>query len=82
MTLNIRDPEAHRLASAISETTGQSMTRVVTDALRERYAGLRRNRRKATAEELLLIAKRSSACTRRPYIGHSGYLYDERGLPK
>jgi antitoxin VapB len=40
MSLNIKDPEAHRLARAIAQATGQSMTRVVTDALRERYAQL------------------------------------------
>lgn len=38
MSLNVKDPEAHRLAKAISRATGESMTRVVTEALRERYA--------------------------------------------
>ena len=37
VSLNIKDPEAHRLAQAISRATGQSMTRVVTDALRARF---------------------------------------------
>jgi antitoxin VapB len=82
MTLNIKDPEAHRLAAAISEATGESMTRVVTDALRERYERLRRSRGKATVEELLRIAERASAGLKGPFIDHAGYLYDERGLPK
>lgn len=38
MSLNVKDPEAHRLAQAIAQATGQSMSRVVTDALRQRYA--------------------------------------------
>ena len=32
--LNIKDPEAHRLASEIAQKTGKSLTRVVVDALR------------------------------------------------
>lgn len=32
--LNIKDPEAHRLASKIAKETGKSLTRVVVDALR------------------------------------------------
>ena len=37
MSLNIKDPEAYRLAQAIAQTTGDTMTRVVTEALRERF---------------------------------------------
>ena len=37
MSLNIKDPEAHRLAQAISSATGESMTRVVIEALQERW---------------------------------------------
>ncbi len=36
MTLNVKDPEAHRLAVAIAQTTGESITKVVTEALRLR----------------------------------------------
>jgi hypothetical protein len=32
--LNIKDPEAYRLASEIAELTGKTLTRVVVDALR------------------------------------------------
>ncbi|WP_421848212.1 type II toxin-antitoxin system VapB family antitoxin [Novosphingobium sp.] len=28
MSLNVKDPEAHRLAQAIAQATGQSMTRL------------------------------------------------------
>ena len=42
MSLNIKDPEAHRLAQEIARATGETMTRVVTEALRDRLARSRR----------------------------------------
>src|SRR3546814_2459958 len=53
MSLNVKDPEAHRLAQAIAQATGQSMTRVVTEALRERFARIERQKSKASVAELL-----------------------------
>ena len=82
MSLNIKDPEAHRLAQAIAQATGESMTRVVTEALRERYARLARDRGKAGVDELLAIAQRAAAHVKGPYAAHGDYLYDERGLPR
>jgi len=82
MSLNVKDPEAHRLAEAIAKATGETLTRAVTEALRERYERLRRRRAKASVEELLAIARRSSAHVKGPYLDHSKFLYDERGLPK
>ena len=81
-SLNIKDPEAHRLAAAISEVTGESLTRTVTEALRERYDRVQARRGKASVGELLAIAKRSAAHVKGTYIDHAAYLYDERGLPK
>jgi len=66
MSLNIKDPEAHRLAQAISRATGESMTRVVTEALRERYARIEQRKVKASVEELLAIADRAAAHVKRP----------------
>jgi antitoxin VapB len=82
MSLNVKDPEAHRLAQAISQATGQSMSRVVTDALRERYAQLEKRKGRASVEELLAIADRAAAHVKRPYAAHADLLYDEDGLPK
>lgn len=82
MSLNIKDPEAHRLAQAISRSTGESMTRVVTEALRERYAKIEQRKRKASVQELLVIADRAAAHLKRPYADHAEMLYDENGLPK
>lgn len=81
-SLNIKDPEAHRLAAAIVRETGETLTRAVTQALRERLERLPRRRGKATVEELLAIAKRSAAHVKKPYLDHAEFLYDEKGLPK
>ncbi|MGC4408365.1 type II toxin-antitoxin system VapB family antitoxin [Allorhizobium sp. NPDC080224] len=82
MSLNIKDPEAHRLAQAIALATGQSMSRVVTDALRERYAQLEKQNGKASVDELLMIANRAAALLKQPYADHAELLYDQDGLPK
>jgi antitoxin VapB len=82
LSLNVKDPEAHRLAHAIAQATGQSMTRVVTEALRERYARVERRKGKASVAELLAIADRAAAHVQRPYVDHAELLYDENGLPK
>lgn len=82
MSLSIKDPEAHRLAQAISHATGESMTRVVTEALRERWNKIERQKGRASVEELLLIADRAAANVKRPYTDHADLLYDESGIPK
>ena len=82
MSLNVKDPEAHRLANAIAQATGQSMTRVVTEALRERYDRIERSKGKASVAELLAIADRAAAHVKRPYADHAELLYDNSGLPK
>jgi antitoxin VapB len=81
-SLNVKDPEAHRLAEAIAESTGETLTRAVTEALRERHERLKKRRGKATVAELLAIARRASVHVKRPYLDHAEFLYDERGLPK
>lgn len=82
MHLSIKDPEAHRLAQAISHATGESMTRVVTEALRERLAKVEKRKARASVEELLTIADRAAAHVKRPYVDHAEFLYDEHGIPK
>src|SRR3546814_13859641 len=57
MSLNVKDPEAHRLAQAIAQATGQSMTRVVAEALTERFARTERQKSKARAAARLTIAE-------------------------
>lgn len=45
--MNIKDPEAHRLAEAIARATGESMTRVVVGALRQEFPDFGKGRHKA-----------------------------------
>lgn len=82
MSLNIKDPEAHRLAKAVAKETGETMTRAVTQALRERLERLQKRKGKATFEELMAIADSCAALVKRPYLDHAELLYDEHGLPK
>ncbi len=82
MTLNIKNPEAHRLALAISQATGESMTQVVIDALREHYERVQKNQSKAGYEELRGIAQRVADCVQAPYSEHAEVLYDDLGLPR
>ncbi len=83
MTLNIKDPEAHELARKLAEQTGETMTRAVTEALRERLARLTRARKpEATTDDLLAIGRRCAATLKSKPVDHGALLYDERGLPK
>jgi antitoxin VapB len=82
MSLNVKDPEAHRLAQAIAQETGETLTRAVTEALRERYERLHKRDTETLAADIPAIADRSAAHIKGPYLDHAEYLYDERGLPK
>lgn len=81
MSLNIKDPEAHKLAQELAQATGETMTRAVTEALRERLVRVRR-RPAALADELLDIGKRCASALKGKPVNHADLLYDERGLPK
>jgi len=87
MSLNIKNPEAHRLAQALARQTGESLTHAVTEALRERLARLRepgksRASSAAIAAELLVIGRRCAATRRGKAVDHAQLLYDENGVPK
>lgn len=83
MSLNIKDPETHRLARAVAKATGETMTRAVTVALRERLERLQESKNKVSAEELLAIGRSCAALlTERPADHGESWLYDEHGLPK
>ena len=82
MSLNVKDPEAYRLAQAIARETGESLTKVVIDSLLERQEKLEKRKGKASLAELMAIAKRASRAVKRPYVSHGELLYDKYGLPK
>jgi antitoxin VapB len=84
MSLNIKSEDAHRLARELAALTGESMTAVVTTALRERMERLRRSRKHGLSERLLAIGRDSAPRFKEPYrsADHGDLLYDERGLPR
>ncbi len=83
MSLNIKDPEAHRLAQELAVETGETMTSAVKEALRERLIRVRKLRaKKMTVEEMLAIGTRIRARIKGPVPDHGELLYDEKGLPK
>ncbi|MFF4123661.1 type II toxin-antitoxin system VapB family antitoxin [Microbispora rosea] len=85
MSLNIKNPEAERLAAEIGALTGESKTAAVISALRERHerllAKLQQTEDATMADDILAIAARI-----RSGVGEldlsSDFLYDpETGLP-
>lgn len=82
MSLNIKDPEAHRLAREIAKETGESLTKVVIESLRERQSKLQTRKKKVTAEEIMALAAQVRAHLKGPIPDHGEMLYDEYGLPK
>lgn len=60
--LNIKDPEAYRLARSLADRTGESLTQVVVSALRDRFEREERRRRcEDLVEEMKEIAERVKA---------------------
>ena len=83
MALNIKDREAHDLAQALARETGETMTRAVTEASRERLERVRRRERpEARAQELVAIGRRCAKALKGKAIDHGKLLYDARGIPK
>ncbi len=83
MALNIRNPEAERLASELARKTGESKTEAVTKALRDRLMRVRReSTKRRLADELEEIAQH---CASLPILDDRRadeiLGYDETGLP-
>jgi antitoxin VapB len=83
MSLNIKSREAHEMAAELARLTGESMTKAVTKAIRER---LEREKGKRDEDqlfaELMEIAEQCAAYPRRDNRSLEEFLYDERGLPR
>jgi antitoxin VapB len=82
MSLNIKNPEAHRLAQELAELTGESMATAVTEAVRERLASIRR---RGMADRLMEIGKQASERLNAPgpkMMKIEDLYDDETGLPK
>lgn len=90
MSLNIKHPEAHRLAKELAAATGTSMTEVVTDALRERWLREQHTAARRTPDERARLIERALTigrdCAARLARAHvpgnpDELLFDDRGLP-
>jgi antitoxin VapB len=84
VSLNIKTPEAHRLARELAELTGESMSAAVTIAVRERRDRVLASRSGGLAEQMLALGR--DTARRLPElvqkIDHGELLYDEDGLPR
>jgi antitoxin VapB len=83
--LNIKDPETHALARELAAATGETITRAVHIAVRERLqkVRVRKTARRRLADRLDEIAKHCAALPvvrDRPLDEILGY--DDRGLPR
>ena len=85
MALNIRDPEVHRLARAVADATGETMTEAVRNALVERLKRVgevpeaERQRRLAALRALQRRFAELPVEDPRPL--EEILAYDENGLP-
>jgi antitoxin VapB len=81
MGLNIKNEEAHRLAAQLAALTGETMTKAVTEAIRERIERVQRQRNvPEILERAREIIRKSGGA--QAYADHAELLYDEHGLPK
>lgn len=88
--MNIKRPEAHRLAKELAVASGTSMAEVVTEALRERWRRERGISERRTPDEKARLIERALAigrdCAERLARAElpekpDALLFDERGLP-
>ena len=85
MSLNVKNPKAHALASQLADLTGDSITAVVIDALE---AKLRIEQEKKSgsskAERVLAFAGRFAEGMDKKYTSadHAHLLYGEDGMPR
>ena len=84
MALNIRNPEAERLATALARLAGETKTEAVTRALRDRLERLRRERAgRRLADDLDEIARHCARLNVKDSRSPDEILgYDEHGLPR
>jgi antitoxin VapB len=84
MALNIRNPEAERLAEALARLAGETKTEAVTRALRDRLTRLRRERAgRRMADELDDIARHCAGLkVKDPRSPEEILGYDDHGLPR
>jgi antitoxin VapB len=82
MHLNIKNDEAHKLATELAQLTGESLTSAVTLALRERLTRERKRRQtEKIAARLMRIGKAYAALADTGRSPDEILGYDEQGAP-
>jgi len=82
MHLNIKNDEAHKLASELAKLTGESLTSAVTLALRERLVRERRRRQTdRITNRLMKIGSQYAALADTGRSPEEILGYDDQGLP-
>jgi antitoxin VapB len=83
MPLSIKDPDADRLARALAQRTGETLTEAVINALRERLEREERQEQAGLVEDAMEIGRHCASLPLldgRPPDEILGY--DEIGVPK
>ncbi|MEM1044054.1 MAG: type II toxin-antitoxin system VapB family antitoxin [Bacteroidota bacterium] len=85
MQLNIKNADAHRMASELARLTGESLTEAVTRAIEQRLDAERRRTieaRGSLAERIRPLVEKINAMPELDSRSGDEILYDEDGLPK
>jgi antitoxin VapB len=85
VSLNLKNPRAHELASQLAALTGESLTSAVIRALEERLESeMRRKGQMGVAERMLDFSDRFAGGMPRNVTSadHAGLLFGEDGLPR
>lgn len=85
MTMNIKNPEANRLARELADLTGESVTEAITVAVRERLERVAKERHREEQIQLLLkLGRECAEHMNEPFLStdHGDLLYDDLGLPR
>lgn len=82
MAMNIKNPEAHRLAHELAKLMGTSITEAIIQALREKLG--RTESPQTRLEEMERIARdfASLLTPEQKAVNVDDLLYDELGMPK
>jgi antitoxin VapB len=82
MALNIKNPEADRLARELVAHTGETITEAVVKALRERLKRVTAKTPVGLKDEIMAISRRAGRLPRRSGETPEQIIgYDERGKP-
>ncbi len=81
--LNIKSEDAYRLASRLSELTGESLTSVVTKSLRAELGRQERQRDiDLKVERMLEMGREIRAHMRTPVSSDTSWMYSGNGVPQ